>query len=253
MPVLRFAVADVMTSESCVACHNTHPNSPKKDWKLGDVRGAAAGGHPRGTAAGGRRAGRGALGSPASTSARGLLCLLGVVAFLSERTHLPACASHGQGGGGGCSGRRREPDHRLRLQGRDRRQDWKLRRGPGRNVQGLVAETGRLTAAAREGPAGRTRRRLGLPRHLRRTHWRRQRHPRRRAGAGRSHRRRLATPGRGRSGRPRRRRLPGRPRPHSGRLQHRRSVHGRRRRPHRTQRPTPRRLLRRTGRRQPPA
>ena len=35
---MRFAVADVMR-ESCVNCHNTHPMSPKKDWKTGDVRG----------------------------------------------------------------------------------------------------------------------------------------------------------------------------------------------------------------------
>ena len=25
--------------ETCVACHNSHPESPKKDWKVGDVRG----------------------------------------------------------------------------------------------------------------------------------------------------------------------------------------------------------------------
>jgi len=35
---VRYAVADVM-KEGCVACHNTHPESPKKDWKVGDVRG----------------------------------------------------------------------------------------------------------------------------------------------------------------------------------------------------------------------
>ncbi len=34
----RYAVADVMR-EKCVACHNTHPESPKRDWKVGDVRG----------------------------------------------------------------------------------------------------------------------------------------------------------------------------------------------------------------------
>ena len=34
----RYAVADVM-KEGCVACHNSHPQSPKKDWKIGDVRG----------------------------------------------------------------------------------------------------------------------------------------------------------------------------------------------------------------------
>jgi signal transduction histidine kinase/CheY-like chemotaxis protein len=32
-------VAPVMMGRSCVACHNSHPDSPKKDWKIGDVRG----------------------------------------------------------------------------------------------------------------------------------------------------------------------------------------------------------------------
>ena len=36
--VLRVAVADVMTSKTCVNCHNTHPQSTKTDWKVGDVR-----------------------------------------------------------------------------------------------------------------------------------------------------------------------------------------------------------------------
>ena len=38
IPVLRYAVADRM-QKSCVACHNTHVDSPKKDWQEGDVRG----------------------------------------------------------------------------------------------------------------------------------------------------------------------------------------------------------------------
>jgi hypothetical protein len=37
-PVLRYATARLM-KESCVKCHNTHPDSPKTDWKVGDVRG----------------------------------------------------------------------------------------------------------------------------------------------------------------------------------------------------------------------
>ncbi len=37
--VLRVAVGDHMTSEVCVACHNTHAASPKTDWQLGDLRG----------------------------------------------------------------------------------------------------------------------------------------------------------------------------------------------------------------------
>jgi len=34
----RYAVADRM-KEGCVACHNARPDSPKRDWKVGDVRG----------------------------------------------------------------------------------------------------------------------------------------------------------------------------------------------------------------------
>lgn len=37
-PTLRYATADRMRA-SCVSCHNTHPDSPKTDWKVGDVRG----------------------------------------------------------------------------------------------------------------------------------------------------------------------------------------------------------------------
>jgi len=35
---VRVGVADKM-GESCVGCHNSHPLSPKTDWKVGDVRG----------------------------------------------------------------------------------------------------------------------------------------------------------------------------------------------------------------------
>jgi signal transduction histidine kinase len=37
-PVLRLAIADRMRPR-CVDCHNNHPDSPKRDWKTGDVRG----------------------------------------------------------------------------------------------------------------------------------------------------------------------------------------------------------------------
>jgi serine/threonine protein kinase len=37
-PVVRYAQARMM-QQSCVDCHNTHPLSTKKDWKVGDVRG----------------------------------------------------------------------------------------------------------------------------------------------------------------------------------------------------------------------
>ncbi len=38
-PVFRYAEPIVMEA-SCVQCHNTHPDSLKRDWKIGDVRGA---------------------------------------------------------------------------------------------------------------------------------------------------------------------------------------------------------------------
>ncbi|WP_061249045.1 ATP-binding protein [Leptospira alstonii] len=38
IPYVRYALADRMQT-SCIQCHNTHPESPKKDWKVGDVRG----------------------------------------------------------------------------------------------------------------------------------------------------------------------------------------------------------------------
>lgn len=36
--VFRYATADRMRP-NCVACHNTHPESPRRDWRQGDVRG----------------------------------------------------------------------------------------------------------------------------------------------------------------------------------------------------------------------
>ncbi|GIC75744.1 diguanylate cyclase domain-containing protein [Moritella sp. F3] len=39
MTVLRHAEA-IFMEQSCVDCHNYHPGSPKKDWQVGDIRGA---------------------------------------------------------------------------------------------------------------------------------------------------------------------------------------------------------------------
>ncbi|ODS23962.1 hypothetical protein AB835_05995 [Candidatus Endobugula sertula] len=36
---VRVAMADTMVDKSCVNCHNNHPDTPKTEWKLGDVRG----------------------------------------------------------------------------------------------------------------------------------------------------------------------------------------------------------------------
>lgn len=37
--VIRVAIPDLMTAQACIDCHNRHPESPRTDWKLGDVRG----------------------------------------------------------------------------------------------------------------------------------------------------------------------------------------------------------------------
>lgn len=37
-PVLRYATADVFRA-SCVDCHDNHPDTPRRDWREGDVRG----------------------------------------------------------------------------------------------------------------------------------------------------------------------------------------------------------------------
>ena len=36
---IRYASADLMVAQVCVDCHNSHPLSPKTDWRRGDVRG----------------------------------------------------------------------------------------------------------------------------------------------------------------------------------------------------------------------
>ncbi len=37
--IVRVAAADTMVADACVSCHNSHPDTPKNNWKLGDVRG----------------------------------------------------------------------------------------------------------------------------------------------------------------------------------------------------------------------
>src|SRR5437764_5077847 len=32
-------ITPIIMGTTCVSCHNTHPDSPKTDWKVGDVRG----------------------------------------------------------------------------------------------------------------------------------------------------------------------------------------------------------------------
>ena len=61
---LRYATADLMRA-SCVECHNSRPDSPKRDWKEGDVRGVLEVGIPLDGAA-----------AQASSSFRGMFIML---------------------------------------------------------------------------------------------------------------------------------------------------------------------------------
>jgi PAS domain S-box-containing protein len=93
-PSLRYAVADLMRP-SCVNCHNTHPASPKPDWKTGDVRGVLEVIFPLQTAVAQTRAGlRGALVLMGGISLLGLSGLALVIgrlrrssAALDQRAH----------------------------------------------------------------------------------------------------------------------------------------------------------------------
>ena len=38
--------ADLAVADACVSCHNDHPNSPKRDWRRGDIMGATTWSHP---------------------------------------------------------------------------------------------------------------------------------------------------------------------------------------------------------------
>ena len=38
-PIVRVGIADTMVAQSCVDCHNTRADTPKNDWKLGQLRG----------------------------------------------------------------------------------------------------------------------------------------------------------------------------------------------------------------------
>ncbi|MCP5006963.1 MAG: DUF3365 domain-containing protein [Planctomycetes bacterium] len=46
---LRYASADVASAQGCVSCHNAHEDSPKNDFKLGDVMGVLVVNIPIGT------------------------------------------------------------------------------------------------------------------------------------------------------------------------------------------------------------
>jgi PAS domain S-box-containing protein len=83
---LRYATADLMRP-SCVNCHNTHPASPKMDWKTGDVRGVLEVSFPLDTAVAQTRAGlRGTFTLMALMSVLGLSGLAMVIGRLRRNS-----------------------------------------------------------------------------------------------------------------------------------------------------------------------
>ena len=79
---VRYAVADQMR-EGCVGCHNSHPESPKTDWKVGDVRGVIEVVVPVDTVAAGMTAGMRTIGG---TVIGGILLAMGCIWIVLRRT-----------------------------------------------------------------------------------------------------------------------------------------------------------------------
>ena len=67
---LRYATADLMRA-ACVDCHNTHPDTPKSDWKVGEVRGVLEIRHPLES-----------IVAEAREGVRGTFALMGVLSLL---------------------------------------------------------------------------------------------------------------------------------------------------------------------------
>jgi len=83
-PAVRYAQARVM-QQACVNCHNTHPESPKKDWKVGDVRGVLEIIRPLEADAARTRAGLWSSFLWMGVLSAGLLALCGLILFLGRR------------------------------------------------------------------------------------------------------------------------------------------------------------------------
>jgi signal transduction histidine kinase/DNA-binding response OmpR family regulator len=71
-PYLRYATADLMRS-ACVDCHNTHPDTPKSDWKVGETRGVLEIRQPLE-----------GIVAQARVGTRGAFALMGVLSLLSS-------------------------------------------------------------------------------------------------------------------------------------------------------------------------
>ena len=82
VPSIRYAAADVMTSQACVNCHNTHPDSPKTGWQVGDVRGVLEVIQPLDQPLAAAQAGARNIGIVLGT---GLVALLAILFYISHR------------------------------------------------------------------------------------------------------------------------------------------------------------------------
>jgi serine/threonine protein kinase len=85
-PALRYATARKML-RTCVDCHNTHPESTKKDWKVGDVRGVMEIIRPLDRDMAQTSAGLRSTFALMGGVAAGLLALSGVVLAVGKRRH----------------------------------------------------------------------------------------------------------------------------------------------------------------------
>jgi len=150
VPAVRLAVADVMRSQACVTCHNTHPDSPKTGWKVGDVRGALEVIVPLDAGLAASQAGARHI---ALALGAGLVILLGIIAVISGRFIFTPLRKLMRAATGIARG---EMDQRIDYQSRDEigglSQSFQDLQG---TLQGLIRETTALTQAAKAGQLGR--------------------------------------------------------------------------------------------------
>ncbi len=150
VPSVRYASADVMVGQNCVNCHNTHPDSPKKDWKLGDVRGALEVVVPIDQALAASQAGARNI---ILAIAAGLVVILGALAVMTWRFIFAPLRKMAAAARAISAG---DVDQQIGYSSRD--EIGVLAdafRGLQGTVQGLVGETGQLVRAGKEGQLSR--------------------------------------------------------------------------------------------------
>lgn len=83
---LRYVTADLMVAQACVDCHNSHPQTPRDNWKLGDVRGGIELIIPLAEAEANAQASASKI---AFSLAMGIAMVVGLIAYVTNRFTTP--------------------------------------------------------------------------------------------------------------------------------------------------------------------